>query len=47
MKDFGIDKIYKSKSKLSNNIDPEATKSGLAAGEKFRISEELESENDA
>lgn len=47
MKDFGIDKIYKSKSKLSNNIDAEATRSGLAAGDNFRISDELESENDA
>lgn len=47
MKDFGIDKIYKSKSKLSNNIDSEATRSGLAAGDNFRISEELENENDA
>lgn len=47
MKDFGVKKIYKAKRKLSDNIDPEATKSGLAAGEKFRISEELENENDA
>lgn len=47
MKDFGVEKIYKAKRNLSDNIDPEATKSGLAAGEKFRISEELESENDA
>ena len=45
MKDFGVEKIYKAKRKLSDNIDSEATKSGLAAGEKFRISEELE--NDA
>lgn len=47
MKDFGVEKIYKAKRILSDNIDPEATKSGLAAGEKFRISEELENENDA
>lgn len=47
MKDFGVDKIYKSKSKLSNNIDAEATRSGLAAGDNFRISEELEDGNDA
>lgn len=47
MKDFGVEKIYKAKRKLSDNIDPEATKSGLEAGEKFRISEELENENDA
>lgn len=47
MKDFGVEKIYKSKRKLSNNIDAEATRSGLAAGDNFRISEELENENDA
>lgn len=47
MKDFGIDKIYKSKSKLSNNIDAEAIRNGLAAGDNFRISDELENENDA
>lgn len=47
MKDFGVEKIYKAKRKLSDSIDPEATKSGLEAGEKFRISEELENENDA
>lgn len=47
MKDFGVEKIYKAKRNLSDNIDSEATKSGLAAGEKFRISEELENENDA
>lgn len=45
MKDFGIDKIYKSKSKLSNNIDAEATRSGLAAGDNFRISDQLENDN--
>lgn len=45
--DFGADKIYKAKRKLSNNIDSEATRSGLAAGNNFRISDELESENDA
>lgn len=47
MKDFGAEKIYKAKRKLSDSIDPEAAKSGLEAGEKFRISEELENENDA
>ena len=47
MKDFGVEKIYKAKRKLSGSIDPEATKSGLEAGEKFRILEELENENDA
>lgn len=47
MKDFGVDKIYKSKSKLSNNIDAEATRSGLIAGDNFRISDELENKNDA
>lgn len=47
MKDFGAEKIYKAKRKLSDNIDPEATKSGLEAGEKFRISDELENKNDA
>lgn len=47
MKDFGVEKIYKAKRKLSDSIDPEAAKSGLEAGEKFRISEELENENDA
>lgn len=47
MKDFGVEKIYKAKRKLSDSIDSEATKSGLEAGEKFRISEELENENDA
>ncbi len=47
MKDFGVEKIYKAKRKLSDNIDPEATKSGLEAGEKFRISDELENKNDA
>lgn len=44
MKDFGVEKICKAKRKKPNSIDPEATKSGLAAGEKFRISEELENE---
>ena len=47
MKDFGLNKIYKAKRKLSNNIDFEATRSGLVAGDNFRISDELESENDA
>lgn len=47
MKDFGVEKIYKAKRKLSDNIDPEATKSGLAAGDNFRISDELENKNDA
>lgn len=47
MKYFGVEKIYKAKRSLSDNIDHEATKSGLAAGEKFRISDELENKNDA
>lgn len=47
MKDFGVEKICKVKRKLSDNTDFEATKSGFAAGEKFRISEELENGNDA
>lgn len=47
MKDFGVEKICKAKRKLSDNTDFEATKSGLAAGEKFRILEELENGNDA
>lgn len=47
MKDFGVEKIYKAKRNQSDSIDIEATKRGLAAGEKFRISEELENGNDA